>query len=127
MSMSLKSFGEKHKEKINKALNKFSQHVIIKTIMAGMARVLPVTLVGSFALLVANIPYEPFTEVITNIGLYKYLNLVATLTNDMISIYLVAVLAYEMSKFYKKSAINAVILAMLCYFIVNTTNKSYYW
>lgn len=127
MSMSLKSFGEKHKEKINKALNKFSQHVIIKTIMAGMARVLPVTLVGSFVLLVANIPYEPFTEVITNIGLYKYLNLVATLTNDMISIYLVAVLAYEMSKFYKKSAINAVILAMLCYFIVNTTNKSYYW
>ena len=122
--MSLKDFGKKYSPKIISALNKFSANVVIKTIMAGMARVLPVTLVGSIGLLISNIPYEPYMNFITDIGLYKYLNLAATLTMDMISLYLVAALAYEMARHYKKSAINAVILATLCFLIVTPLTEA---
>lgn len=106
------------KDGINRALGKFSQNIVVKTLMAGMARVMPVTLVGSFALLIANFPFDPWVSFITDIGLYKYLTLTATLTIDMISLYLIAALSYEMANHYKKSVINAIILSFLCFFIV---------
>lgn len=116
--MNIQAIGKKYGNQVNKGVIKFSKNVIIKSIMGGMARLLPITIVGSVTILLASIPFEPYTEFITKIGLYKYLALGTTLTNDLISIYLTAALAYEMSRHYKKSVINSILIAELCFFIV---------
>lgn len=116
--MNIQAIGKKYGNQVNKGVIKFSKNVIIKSIMGGMARLLPITIVGSVTILLASIPFEPYTEFITKIGLYKYLALGTTLTNDLISIYLTATLAYEMSRHYKKSIINSILIAELCFFIV---------
>jgi PTS system cellobiose-specific IIC component len=116
--MNIQAIGKKYGNQVNKGVIKFSKNVIIKSIMGGMARLLPITIVGSVTILLASIPFEPYTEFITKIGLFKYLTLGTTLTNDLISIYLTAALAYEMSRHYKKSVINSILIAELCFFIV---------
>jgi PTS system cellobiose-specific IIC component len=116
--MNIQMLGKKYGNKVNKAVVQFSKNVVVKTIMGGMARLLPITIVGSVTILLASIPFQPYTDFITKIGLYKYLTLGTTLTNDLISVYLTAALAYEMSRHYKKSVINSILIAELCFFIV---------
>lgn len=114
MGMDIKRFGAK----LNKGVIAFSNNVIIKTIASGMARLLPVTIVGSIATLLISLPFEPYLNVINSTGISKFLLLGSTMTNDIISIYLVIALSYEMSRIYKKSQINAVATALLAFFLV---------
>lgn len=104
--------------RVNKSVIAFSNNVIIKTIAAGMARLLPVTMVGSIATLLVSLPFDPYMNFINNTGISKFLLLGSTMTNDIITIYLVIALAYEMAHIYKKSQVNAVATALLAFFLV---------
>lgn len=57
-------------------------------------------------------------EFLNNSGLASYINLGNTMTNGIITIYLVAALASEMAKFYKKNQMNAILISLLAFFIV---------
>lgn len=110
----LKSFGTT----LNKGVVKFSNNLVVKTVAAGMARLLPVTMVGSVCTLLISLPWDPYTEFITNIGISKFLQLGSTMTNDIISIYVVVVMAFEMSRLLKKSQLDAVLTAVVSFFVV---------
>lgn len=110
----LKNFANK----LNKAVIAFSNNIIVKTISAGMIRLLPITMVGSFATLLMAIPYTPYLTFIANTGIKSFLQLGSTMTNSIISIFLVIFLAYEMAREYKKNPVNAVGVALLSFMIV---------
>ena len=110
----LKSFANK----LNKYVTAFSNNVYVKTIASGMMRLLPVTMVASFATLLIGIPFKPFLALVAKLGLTPYLTLVVTLTNGLISIYLVMFLSYEMARLFKKNPINAIGIAVLSFMIV---------
>lgn len=110
----LKNFSSK----LNKHVVAFSNNIIVKTISAGMMRLLPITMVGSFAILLMGIPYTPYITFITKIGVKPYLQLVSTMTNSIITIFLVIFLAYEMAREYKKNPVNAIGIALLSFLIV---------
>lgn len=103
---------------LNKWTVKFSSMILVKTIAAGMARLLPVTIVGSVITLIASIPYDPYLQFLEQSGIKGYLTLGDTMTNGIITIYLVIALAYEMAKNYKKSQINAISISIVAFFLI---------
>ena len=112
--MNTGSFGQT----ISKGVTKFSNSVIVKTIASGMARLLPVTITGSIITLILNIPITAWTDFLQSSGLYGIIAVGSTMTNDIITLYLLAVLAYEMSQHLKVSVINAIIVTIISFFIV---------
>lgn len=116
--MSFSSFAKTLSPKLNKAVTGFSNNIIVKTIANGMARLLPVTIVGSILTLIASIPVNGYLAVLDKSGLGNFINLGGTMTNGIISIYLVAALSSEMAKFYKKNQMNAILISLLAFFIV---------
>lgn len=112
--MNIKEFGKI----INKGVTKFSNSIIVKSIANGMARILPVTMVGSVATLLLGLPIESYTTFLANTGFNKILQLGSTMTNDIITLYLVVCISFEMAKLYKKSQINAVCISLLAFFIL---------
>lgn len=116
--MSMLDAGKKIAPKLNKSVVKFSNNVIVKTIANGMARILPVTIVGSIVTLLMSLPINGYSEMLASTGLNKVLALGSTMTNDIITLYLVVCLSFEMAKIYKKSQINAVCVALMSFFIV---------
>ena len=109
-----KTFGQN----LNKYVKSFSDNLIVKTVAAGMARLLPVTMVGSFCVLLISIPWDPYTNFLATTGIGKFLTLGSTMTNDIISIYVVIALAMEMARILKKSQINAVMISVISFFVV---------
>lgn len=116
--MSMLDVGKSIAPKLNKGVVKFSNNVVVKTIANGMARILPVTIVGSIVTLLLSLPINGYSEMLASTGLNKVLALGSTMTNDIITVYLVVCLSFEMAKIYKKSQINAVCVALMSFFIV---------
>ncbi|MBP2097725.1 PTS sugar transporter subunit IIC [Enterococcus rivorum] len=116
--MSLKETAKRIGPVLNKWTVKFSSNMFVKTIAAGMARLLPVTIVGSVITLIGSIPYEPYLQFLEQTGIKGYLTLGDTMTNGIITIYLVIALAYEMAKNYKKSQINAICISIVAFFLI---------
>ncbi len=104
--------------KLNKYVTSFSNNIIVKTVTTGMARLLPVTIVGSICNLLVNIPWDPYLKFLSDTKISTFLGLGSTMTNDIISIYVVVALSMEMARILKKSRINAVMLSIVCFFIV---------
>jgi len=105
-------------QKLSKYVRVFSDNLIVKTVAAGMARLLPATMVGSICTLLISIPWEPYTNFLSSTGIGQFLVLGSTMTNDIISIYVVIALAMEMARILKKSQINAVMISVISFFIV---------
>lgn len=116
--MSMLDVGKSIAPKLNKGVVKFSNNVVVKTIANGMARILPVTIVGSIVTLLLSLPINGYSELLSSTGLDKVLALGSTMTNDIITVYLVVCLSFEMAKIYKKSQINAVCVSLMAFFIV---------
>lgn len=116
--MSLSNIAQKVGPALNKGVIKFSNNTMVRTIASGMARLLPVTIVGSIVTLITSIPYDPYLAWLKASGLKDVLLLGSTMTNDIISVYLVIALSSEMAKIYKKSQINAISVSLLAFFIL---------
>jgi len=108
------SFGQK----LSKAVSKFSNSLIIKTISSGMARLLPVTMIGSIVTLLISIPWDPYTNFLAKTGFNSIITVGSTMTNDIITIYLLIALSYEMARQLKVSQINAVMVTVVSFFII---------
>lgn len=104
--------------KLNRGVTAFSNNVYVKTIANGMARLLPITIVGSILTLIASIPIEGYTQFLSDHGIAPFLSLGDTMTNGLISIYLVAALSSELARNFKQSQINAIAISLLAFFIV---------
>lgn len=112
--MDLKNIGAT----INKKVVKFSNNLIVKTVASGMARLLPVTMVGSVCTLLLSFPFTPYTEFIETAGITKFLQLGSAMTMDIISLYVVVAMAFEMSRLLKKSQLDSVLISVVSFFIV---------
>ncbi|MDH6366636.1 MULTISPECIES: PTS transporter subunit EIIC [unclassified Breznakia] len=105
-------------QKLNKLVTKFSNNLVVKTISSGMARLLPVIMIGSVVTLLISLPIDPWLEFLASSGLGAIITIGSTMTNDIITIYLVVALAYDMARLLKVSQINAVMVAVVSFFII---------
>ncbi|MFR7592753.1 MAG: PTS sugar transporter subunit IIC [Longibaculum sp.] len=111
-------------QKLSKGVTKFSNNIVVRTIASGMARLLPVTMIGSIVTLIAYFPWDPWTKLLSDIGMDKVIAIGSTMTNDIITIYLLIALAYEMSRILKVSQINAIMVSVISFFIVTPMTEA---
>lgn len=105
-------------QKLNKSVTAFSRNPIVRTISSGMARILPVTIIASFVMIFMGLPFEGYQAFLKSSGIGNILNVGATMTNSIISIYIVIALSSEMAKIYKKEQLNAIFIALIGFFIL---------
>lgn len=108
-------------QKLNVGVTKFSRNVLVRSISAGMARILPVTIISSFVMIFQYLPIEGYLNFIKATGIDKLLSIGLTMTNSLISLYIVVALASEMAKIYKKDQLNAIIISLIAFLVVTPT------
>ena len=105
-------------QKLSKGVTKFSGNLIVKTIASGMARLLPVIMIGSIVTLLISLPIDPWLAFLESSGIGKIIAVGSKMTNDIITIYLVVSLAYDMSRLLKVNQLNAVLVSVVSFFII---------
>ena len=96
-------------QKLSKAVSKFSGNLVVKTIASGMARLLPVIMIGSIVTLLISLPIDPWLAFLESSGIGSIITIGSKMTNDIITIYLVVSLAYDMARLLKVNQLNAVL------------------
>ena len=66
---------------------KMAQNKVLQSIQQGMIATLPFLILGSFASIIVNFPYAPFTQFLQKNGLAVYLNVPYQLTMGVLAIY----------------------------------------
>lgn len=74
-------------DKILEFAARFQANIYLDSISKGLMGTLPITMIGSIALLLAVLPIPAWTELIGNIGVTPYLLAASTLTTSCLSIY----------------------------------------
>ena len=105
-------------QKLSKAVSKFSGNLIVKTIASGMARLLPVIMIGSIVTLLISLPIDPWLAFLESSGIGSIITIGSKMTNDIITIYLVVALSFDMARLLKVNQLNAVLVSVVSFFIV---------
>ena len=107
-------------EKISPMINKISTNRFLQGLSGGMMATLPITVVGSFALLLVVVPLGPISTFIQNSGLSKVFNTVYTYTMGLLAVYMVFFIAKNLANQYLKNddGMTAAAIAFLSFLIV---------
>ena len=98
---------------------KISRNVYINAISACFATILPIVIVGSFASMFAGMNISAYQEFITETGIKATLNLVMQFTTNLLSVYLVSVMAYHyIKKKYPNGAILVGFVALAAFLLI---------
>lgn len=111
-------------QKLSKAVSKFSGNLVVKTIASGMARLLPVIMIGSIVTLLISLPIDPWLAFLESSGIGSIITIGSKMTNDIITIYLVVSLAYDMARLLKVNQLNAVLASIVSFFIVTPMTEA---
>ncbi|MDR0639418.1 MAG: PTS transporter subunit EIIC [Spirochaetaceae bacterium] len=105
------NFKEDVLPKLTQGVVKFSENKYVRVICYGMMAIMPISLVGSLAMIIAGLPFipAPMREVCT---------LGAQIASNLITVYAVIALAAVMAKECKQDTITSVIMAIACFFIL---------
>lgn len=111
VSMANNSFKENVLPKLSMGISKFSDNIYVSVIAQGMMATLPVTLVGSFMLILGGLSFIPE-------AIRTPLMLGSTVCSNLITIYVVVALAGIMGKKLGQNPITCAMIALASFFIV---------
>lgn len=107
-------------EKMTPIINKISINKFLQGLSGGMMATLPITVVGSFALLLAVVPMGPITTFITDSGLKEVFLAVNTFTMGLLGVYMAILIAKNLTQQYlpNDDGITAAVISFLGFMIV---------
>lgn len=107
-------------EKMTPIINKISTNKFLQGLSGGMMATLPITVVGSFALLLAVVPMGPITTFITDSGLKEVFLAVNTFTMGLLGVYMAILIAKNLTQQYlpNDDGITAAVISFLGFMIV---------
>ena len=107
-------------EKMTPIINKISTNKFLQGLSGGMMATLPITVVGSFALLLAVVPMGPITTFITDSGLNEVFLSVNTFTMVLLGVYMAILIAKNLTQQYlpNDDGITAAVISFLGFMIV---------
>lgn len=88
-----------------------------------MIRLLPITMVGSLCAILANLGFPGYQDFVNKIGFGAVFSIGIQMTTNLISLYVVASLAYELAKKLNGSAVNAILISVMSFFILTPFGK----
>lgn len=97
--------------KLNKWIVKFSNNLIVKTVANGMMLTIPVTLIGSFLMLIQMIPNLPD-------AVLQACTVGTTISSNLIAVYVVLGMSYVLSKELKSDIPSSMILSFATFMVV---------
>jgi PTS system cellobiose-specific IIC component len=99
-------------EKVQKFASKISSQRHLIALRDGMADVLPLIIIGSVFMLIANFPIPAFTNWLENIGLLNLLNQASNSTFGIIGLGVTFTVAYNLSDQYDVEPVSAGLLSL---------------
>ena len=106
------------KQRIIPIANKVAGNRALTSVTMGFTSILPVTITGACLRLLGNIPYTPYTEWLTSVGLASLLELGVDMTTNILSIYLCFYVAYHYVKLNDEHGHPCGILAVICFLMI---------
>lgn len=117
----MKKFQDFMENKFAPLAAKVDQNIYIKALMAGFAAIMPIILVGSISSLISGFNYFGVQEFIQSSGLSNVLGLINNFSTNMVSLYLVFMIGYNLSKFYEEEKESLIVgLITLVVFLIIT-------
>ncbi len=116
-------------DKINKIINKivsFTQTRYMRIITNAFMSTAAVSIAGSIFNLLASLPFEGYQTFLTNSGLGNLLKVPVGITSDVISLYIVLAMAYQVAKEFNKDTFSASIIALGAFLILVPFNTVVY-
>lgn len=110
-------------DKLNQAMGKFSNNLIIKSIANGMIKILPITIVGSICAILSNLGIPAFQKWLDHLGITPLIKAGSTMTTDLISLYVLIALAYEMARILKTEISVAILISLMSFFILTPVSS----
>lgn len=96
--------------KVGKMATKTAQNKVLQLIQQGMIATLPFLILGSFASIIVNFPYTPFSNFLQTSGLYPYLNIPYQLTMGTLAIY---VTFFTAKSYSEKNNVHSILPAIM--------------
>lgn len=101
--------------------DKISNQRHLQAVRDGLVLVMPLTIVGSIFLVIANLPIKGYSDFMTSIFGAQWASKLAypvNVTMDVMAIFACVGIAYRLAKSYKVDSLSASAIALACYFIV---------
>lgn len=108
-------------EKMVPKVAKFSNLRYIKALRSGFFAIMPLTIIGSIFLLIADFPVSGYAEFMTNIfgaNWGAYLEPGYRATFDLMGVMLAGTLSYKLAEDYKLDSLSVMIISLVAYMIV---------
>lgn len=105
-------------DKIMGIAKKIQDNIYLSAISQGLMTIFPVLLLGSFALLLAVLPIDAWSNFIQNIGLHPYLLATQELTVNSVSLYATFAIAAKLAGFFDKEGMIPGIIAVFSFIIL---------
>lgn len=110
--------GAEFQEKLQSVAGNISGNKYLKAISDGLLSTLPALIIGAFSTLLASMAIESYQNFITETGLKGVLQLPATYTIDMISLFAVFFIAYRLAVSFNKDGAPAGLIALMSFLIL---------
>ena len=119
-------FQEFINDKVLPKAGELSNNRFLKSVSNGFMVLMPVIIIGAIFSLLNGLAIPSYQNFITNIGIKPILGIPNTITNDILAIYAVFFIAYNLAKTYDKDPGIAGMIALASFLaitpIVNTGN-----
>lgn len=105
-------------KKVLPGVNKIAANKFLKSVSDGFMAIMPVIIVGAMFSLFNSLAIVPYQKFIVDTGLKPLLAIPNMVTNDMLSIYAVFFIAYNLAKYYEKDAGTAGVIALFTFLAI---------
>lgn len=104
-------------DKVLEFAARFQANIYLDSISKGLMGTLPITMIGSIALLLAVLPIQAWKDFITAIGVAPYLLAASTLTTSCLSIYASFLIGYRLAHHLQVDEIPGGLISLFAFFI----------
>ena len=104
-------------DKVLEFAARFQANIYLDSVSKGLMGTLPITMIGSIALLLAVLPIQAWKDFITAIGVAPYLLAASTLTTSCLSIYASFLIGYRLAHHLQVDEIPGGLISLFAFFI----------
>lgn len=120
----MKKFTELLEKYLQPLSGKISSQKDLSAVAAGLARVTPLTILGSLFFLLANFPIESYKAFLQEINIQSTLMIPYNITFAIISIYTTFFIAYSYAQSEKLDGVSVGVLSMVSFFILTPLTET---
>lgn len=107
--------------KLQKISTKIQKNKYVSSISKGLSSMMAIILTGSIFTLISTFNYEPYQNFLESTGLATYVRVPATITIDLIALYVVFSVAFALAGEFKKDGLSSGAVALLSFLAVTPT------